>query len=816
MAYQRNEERRRALAGILKHVCLAAIAAFALSVHGAGPETDGLFDGAVWIGQGPELGAAAPRFSTTFKADKDGPAEIAICGLGQYVATLNGKPLGRGDEFNLPGWTRTTKTCLYNVFKPVLKAGEENTLEITLANGMYNVPAPGGNLYTKFTGSEGEKKLLVGGAVKSSVDGWIVSPSEIVRTHVYCGDDIDHRFSAAEAKREKPSLAPAPAGELLEAPFTCCLQEVKKPVRIMKVSDEELTVDFGQNAAYVPKIVAAGPRSSRVEIEFSEIPLAPGETRITKTPGGYRGRVARCVFTLAGDGDESFETPFFYYGFRYMKVRLVRAAEGGTPPRLVDAEARVVMADAPRAGSFRCSRELFNKIHDICWWSQRSNMQNVFTDCPHREKLGWQEQNHIHADQIRWGWNADAIFAKTCRDLADSQLPDGMVPDIAPEYTVFKGGFRHSIEWGSAIIQIPWQQYEWTGDDSLIREYWKNMLAYHEYIRKRSQDAKRGLYIAPGGLGDWYQQTVSSEKRPARKTSHDFTATAFYYLNAETLAKCADLLGKPDEAAAFREEAACIKKAFNGKWWKAGGHCYENNSQTANSIALAFGLADPGETSAIVSNIVEDVRARGAVGTGEIGYPYLLKTLMENGCGDVIFEMADDTTRPGYGYMIAKGNTTCHEAWNCNERSSFNHFMMADIVNWFYEGLGGIKRTSPGFKTFTVRPEFHPGLDWVKAGHKVAGGEIRVEWRRGAGGIAVAISVPEGTIADVVLPGRPAERQMPGEKTYLVPPLAKTSARNAEVSNAGCSDAEGSPRDVQTVTTDVPEKMLDSHKTKER
>ena len=80
----------------------------AFAVNGAtGPEK--FFDGAEWIGEAPGLNAAAPRFSTTFTVAKDGPAKIAICGLGQYVATLNGKPLGRGDEFNLPGWTRTSR-----------------------------------------------------------------------------------------------------------------------------------------------------------------------------------------------------------------------------------------------------------------------------------------------------------------------------------------------------------------------------------------------------------------------------------------------------------------------------------------------------------------------------------------------------------------------------------------------------------------------------------------------------------------------------------------------------------------------------------
>lgn len=781
-------------------VCALCAALSAPVARSEGSED--LFAGSQWLAA-PDAGIAAPVFETRFVAAADGPAPIAICGLGQYVATLNGKPLGRGDEFNLPGWSRTSKTCLYNVFRPVLKAGETNVLSITLGNGMYNVPPPGKGLYTKFVGSEGEKKLLVGGAVKSSVEGWTVRGCEVVRTHVYSGDDID-RTSAPSAPAA-PRPASPPGGELREAPFVCRMMETRESVRVMRVSAKELTVDFGQNAAYVPVVAARGPRGSRVEIEFSEIPLAEGQTRITARPGGYGDTRARCAFTLAGTGgEEEFSPPFFYYGYRYMKVLLFPAREGGELPSLVKARSRVVMADVPRAGSFKCSLELFDKIHDICVWAQRSNMQSVFTDCPHREKLGWLEQDHIHADQIRWGWGAEAMFAKTCRDIADSQLANGMCPDIAPEFTVFNGGFRHSIEWGSAIIQIPWQQYEWTGDASLAREYWPNMVAYHEYIRKLSQSAKHGPFVTPGGLGDWYQNTVSAEKRPVRKTSFELTATAFYFRNAATLAKCARLLGREAEAAAFEREAENIKEAFNAKWWKDAQNCYENNSQTANSIALVFGLAPAGREAAIVSNIVEDVRARGdAVGTGEIGYPYLLEVLAANGRDDVIYDMTRDDTRPGYGYMIAKGNTTCHEAWDARASSSHNHFMMADIVNWFYGSLAGIKRTSPGFKTFEVSPAFLPGVDWVEASHETPGGTIRVEWRRENPGAALAslrVEVPEGSVASVVLPGGAARKQGPGMATYRV--------ETAEQAGAAAGRRRERPREAASLDRPLTGDML--------
>lgn len=41
------------------------------------------------------------------------------------------------------------------------------------------------------------------------------------------------------------------------------------------------------------------------------------------------------------------------------------------------------------------------------------------------------------------------LLDRCAQDTVDTQLPSGMVPDIAPEYTVFSGGFRDSPEWGS-------------------------------------------------------------------------------------------------------------------------------------------------------------------------------------------------------------------------------------------------------------------------------------------------------------------------------------------------------------------------------
>ena len=132
-------------------------------------------------------------------------------------------------------------------------------------------------------------------------------------------------------------------------------------------------------------------------------------------------------------------------------------------------------------------------------------------------------------------------------DIADSQLPNGLVPTTAPEYAIFgakkstdnyRGQFGDSPEWGSAFILVPWQQYEFDGDLNLFRTHYhamKNCLAYY--------GSRATNYIVNYGLGDWFD---IGPKHPgvAQLTPIALTATAFYFQDAEIVSRAAALLGK--------------------------------------------------------------------------------------------------------------------------------------------------------------------------------------------------------------------------------------------------------------------------------
>jgi len=115
-------------------------------------------------------------------------------------------------------------------------------------------------------------------------------------------------------------------------------------------------------------------------------------------------------------------------------------------------------ADCPIVGTFSCSSDLQNRAHRLIDWSIRSNMSYVATDCPHREKNGWQEENWHMARAISYGYDVQSWYNKIARDIRDTQLPDGHIPTNCPNYLVGippHGYWNEAPEWGSQACSSP-------------------------------------------------------------------------------------------------------------------------------------------------------------------------------------------------------------------------------------------------------------------------------------------------------------------------------------------------------------------------
>jgi len=157
----------------------------------------------------------------------------------------------------------------------------------------------------------------------------------------------------------------------------------------------------------------------------------------------------------------------------------------------------------------------------------------------------------------------------------------------------------------------------------------------------------------------------------------------------------------------------------------------------------------------VLDAIVRDVRARGnALTAGDVGYRYLLRALADGGRSDVIFDINNQSDKPGYGLQLAKGKTNLTEAWDGG--SSQNHFMLGQIQEWFYHDLAGIQSGGNGFKQILIAPQPVGDITWVKASYRSIRGDITSNWQRDGGKFTLNIVIPPNTTATVCVPAKTA------------------------------------------------------------
>ncbi|MGA9627191.1 MAG: alpha-L-rhamnosidase C-terminal domain-containing protein [Bryobacteraceae bacterium] len=323
--------------------------------------------------------------------------------------------------------------------------------------------------------------------------------------------------------------------------------------------------------------------------------------------------------------------------------------------------------------------------------------------------------------------------------LRDALAGTGLVPDIAPEFTVFSGGFRDSPEWGSSIILVPWQHYLFTGDDSLLRNYYSAMTNYFGYLQNQ---AVNDFLNYPNGLGDWYQIAT---------TPVSLTADAYYCQDAQILGQAAAEIGNANDATRFNLLATNIGTTFNSTYYSNGS--YSTGSQTANALPLYLGIVNPTNQAAVLAALIANITANGLT-CGEIGHRYLLRTLTDMGRPDVVFSLHSGTNDPGYGYILSQGATALTEAWDANPADSQDHFMLGHITEWFYHDLAGIQYDPalPGFQHVIIKPAFVGGITWVNASFASVRGMIASTWSLTNNSVTLNVTIPVGSTGSIYLP----------------------------------------------------------------
>jgi alpha-L-rhamnosidase len=714
-----------------------------------------------------------PLLRREFRIDKPlRRAVLSLCGLGQHELRINGR---RASASVLdPGWTDYRKTVLYDTLEVsrLLRAGR-NTLAVLLGNGFYNVEKYPGR-YTKLVGSFGRPKLLLqlrlafaDGTEELIVsDGqWRTRSGPIVLSSVYGGEDFDARLEPEGWDRTgfaddgwAPAAEVRDPGGALRAQGTppIAVARTLAPVARTLPRPGVLVYDLGENFAGWPAITVRGRAGRRVKLLPGELLDAQGLVS-QRSANARPGNEVSFSYTLAGTGVERWRPRFSYYGFRYIQV------EGALPPelaaagepQLLEVRGEFLHTRLDSAGVLDTGNPLLQRIHGLILQALLSNTFSVLTDCPQREKLGWLEQTYLNADTVFYNEDAVTLYEKMLRDMMDSQLPDGLVPAIAPEYVAFldadgaNSAFRDSPEWGAAIVLSPWAAYCYTGERRILETGYPAMCRYADYLGTR---AHAGLLDY--GLGDWYD-IGPNPPGESQLTSKALTATVTYCLVLITLSAIARLLGNGADARRYSRRAVQARQALNSKLFDPAAGSYDRGSMTANAMPLAAGLVPPRYRNLVLERLIADIRAhRNHVTSGDIGFHYVVLALMRAGRGDALYEILTRVDPPSYGDQLAQGATALTESWNASPFSSQNHFMLGHAETWLYGGLAGIRIDM--HRAFEERIRIAPqpvaGIDAAAARYNCSLGRVASAWRKEKGKLLLRIEVPPGAQARIELP----------------------------------------------------------------
>jgi hypothetical protein len=707
-----------------------------------------------------------------------------ICGMGQYELFLNGEKVGK--HFLDPGWTMYNKRLLYNTFdmtemiqssklkieneaahsQSSMVNGQWSTfnIQVMLGGGMYDIPLKG---YHKMAGSCGAPKLLFALHIEYA-DGhrqtivsdstWTAYESPITYSSIYGGESYDATAADYASKHGRPVIITHPRWDVplvKQDDHTRLIVKQELPMSPLTSHSSPLIYDMQQNCSGIVRLTVRGKRGSRVTLRPAEI-LRDGAVYQRCMPN------YAWTYTLRGDSIETWQPQFSYTGFRYVEVTADEGVE------ILQLTGLHTSANVAETGHFECSDTLLNRIYKLIDWAISSNLTSITTDCPTREKLGWQEQNHLMAYSMMYRYDMQALMNKIADDLADSQHPDGAIPTIAPEYTLFdKGsGFEDTPEWGASFILCSYYTYQWYGDDSAIRKHYDGMKRYINYLQSRTVDN-----ILDYGLGDWYD---IGPERPgkAQLTSVALSATAIYYYMLTTMSLISKHLGN-DDYKQFDQTAAAVKQAFNARFWNKEKQQYEQGSQTGSAMALYMNLTTDENRDRVLQTLVNDITTRldtmatansplssflsplssinPVVTAGDVGYRYVLQALHEGGCDDLIWQILRRDDIPGYAWQLRQGATALTESWQAYDNVSNNHMMLGHLMEWLFQAPGGIRQVN---NHIIIEPKMVGTLTWAKASYQSPEGLIVCHWTASPDRKTwtVNVTIPQDCDAEVRLP----------------------------------------------------------------
>ncbi len=704
-----------------------------------------------------------PEFKKEFRAKTDKDIESArlyICGLGSFVAYINGMRVGNDhlapfiNDYE-SGYQYMTYDITNLLSAQTSDIPSNNVLNVFLGNAWYRgkFGLSCKSHYERPFALIAEIHINYGDGTKDIIatdNTFFYKRSPFTLTDIYDGETQDYTlYGNPDNKFEKNAELIDCNYNLLERySIPLCSMEKLAVKEIIKSPRNELILDFGQNFAGYVEFNLPLEKNQTVELEFCEI-LQNGSFY------NENYRTAASTFTYISDGvNRSVHTYFSYFGFRYVRV---------TGVKNISSDAfigHVIYSEMDRIGFLVTGSKKINKLYENSLWGLKSNFTDIPTDCPQRdERLGWCGDTQVFCKTASYHMDTRAFYQKFMRDLKyDQNRNNGKVAIYLPnEFPGLVAGV-----WSDISTIIPTALFDFFGDRNALEENYALMKNWVDYVH--SEDSARGeknLYDFGFQFGDWLALDGPTDQSRFGRTDKYFVSSAYYYQSAKAVAKAAKNLGYTDDFRKYCDLSHNIKKAIINEYFTPTGRL-SVDTQTGYILCLAFGIYTNKE------RIVNDLKLRikndcKKIKGGFVGATMMNTVLSDNGLSDIAYDFLTDENYPGWLYQVNLGATTIWERWNSvlpdgkisgTQMNSLNHYSYGSVVEFLYKNAAGLASDTPGFKHAVIAPRPDIRLRYLELKYDSASGVYSSSWKiNDDGSVSYNIEIPFNCTADVFLEG---------------------------------------------------------------
>ena len=443
---------------------------------------------------------------------------------------------------------------------------------------------------------------------------------------------------------------------------------------------------------------------------------------------------------IAAGGKSTFET-FVPRGFRYLQVAFSQVSG---PVRVDRVQVVSQLYPHRREGYFRCGDPLFNSIWESGWRTLLLCSEDVYTDCPGRERT-------LYAGDMLAEF---ATAAVTSGDTALVRRCIRIFLQSHSEETRWQQSHAPMERSRGALYDYPLLTLltaEWyvrlTGDAALAKEAYAQFSALMERCLEQRQES--GLYAS--------FRPPFIDHVGVRRDGVSCPLNALISRSWRAMAALARFLGRTEEAERHESWARDCADAVRAQFWDPSsqsfadclieGRLSEEHSPAANYWCVFHEVASAEQRESILRHY----RAQWTHLDGNpehFGCPYgcfyFLSSLLLHEQTDEAASMAEEFMRRQWGIMYFSGADTIWEHFlpdrsRCHAWSTIPNYYLSTRVL-------GVRLGFPeqaDLDQVEIRP-VSSTLNWAEGAVPHPKGRVEVRWRVQGSALLCEVEVPEG------------------------------------------------------------------------